>query len=70
MNSKRHKENNQLSLTLDLPTQAIEASRPIIPQAQTKWAGVVPFPIRQPQVASFRERVMQDLMRTRVMVAE
>lgn len=70
MNSKRHKENNQLSLTLELPTQATELARLPVAQVHQSLAGVIAFPSRQTQGASFRERVIQDLMRTRVMVAD
>ena len=70
MSNKRHKENNQLSLTLELPMQAPQAMCPANPPVQQRSASVVAFTPRQSQSPSFRERVIQDLLKTRVMVAE
>lgn len=70
MNSKRHKENNQLSLTLELPQQATQSVCSTVAPVQQRSAGVVAFPNRQAQGPSFRERVVHDLMKTRVMVTE
>lgn len=70
MSNKRHKENNQLSLTLELPMQAPQAMCPANIPVQQRSASVVAFTSRQSQSPSFRERVIQDLMKTRVMVAE
>lgn len=69
MNNKRHKENNQLSLTLELPMQVTQA-HPANTPVQLRSASVISFASRQSQSTSFRERVIQDLMKTRVMVAE
>lgn len=69
MSNKRHKENNQLSLTLELPMQAAQACPGDAPVLQ-RSASVIGFVSRQSQSPSFRERVIQDLMKTRVMVAE
>jgi hypothetical protein len=69
MSNKRHKENNQLSLTLELPMQATQAHSANAP-VQQRSASIVAFASRQTQSPSFRERVIQDLMKTRVMVAE
>lgn len=70
MNNKRHKENNQLSLTLELPQQTTQSVCSTVVPAQQRCAGVVAFPTRQAQGPSFRERVIHDLMKTRVMVAD
>lgn len=70
MNNKRHKENNQLSLTLELPTQPAQvAPSPVAPVHQ-RSAGVIAFPTSQVQGPNFRERVIQDLMKTRVIVTD
>lgn len=69
MNNKRHKVNNQLSLTLD-PLQTTQASSPTVVPMQQRPASVIAFPIRQSHVPNFRERVIQDLMKTRVVVAD
>lgn len=68
MNNKRHKVNNQLSLTLELPPQNVQSACSIVASVQQRSAGVIAFPARQSQGTSFRERVIQDLMKTRVMV--
>lgn len=70
MNNKRHKENNQLSLALELPTQAAQVACPTGSPVKQRSAGVIAFPARQSQGPSFRERVIQDLMKTRVMVID
>jgi hypothetical protein len=70
MSNKRHKDNNQLSLALDLPVQApkIESAKALAPLR--KSANVIAFSSRQASVPTFRERVVQDLIKTRVMVAD
>ena len=70
MNSKQCKNNSQLSLMLDL-----KASIPELPAAPTVQVGrdnvtVMPSPTDQDSLRSFRERIIQDLLRTRVMVAD
>lgn len=70
MNNKRHKENNQLSLTLELPFQTSQVVCSTVAPMQQRSAGVIAFPAYQSQGPSFRERVIQDLMKTRVMVAD
>jgi hypothetical protein len=70
MSNKRHKDNNQLSLALELPIEApkVESAKALAPQR--KSANVIAFSARQSSVPTFRERVVQDLMKTRVMVAD
>lgn len=70
MSNMQHKGNNQLSLTLELPMQATQAHPANTPPVQQRSANVIAFASRQSQSPSFRERVIQDLMKTRVMVAE
>lgn len=69
MSKKRHKENNQLSLTLE--HYAITNSAvPTIEPTQRQSAAVLQFPLKKSVGTSFRERVILDLVTTRVMVAE
>ncbi len=70
MKSKRQNENSQLSLTLELPSarQDSKASAPASVAELTPVAKIFAFPIQQPSTQSFRERVIQDLIRNRVMV--
>lgn len=70
MNNKRHKEDNQLSLTLELPGETARVACPAVSAIQQRSAGVIAFPNTQFHAPSFRERVIQDLMKTRVMVAD
>lgn len=70
MNNKRYKVNKQLSLTLEFPPQNVQSVCSTVVPVQQRSAGVIAFPARQSQGASFRERVIQDLMRTRVMVVD
>lgn len=70
MSNKHHKENNQLSLMLEFGSRASEAlSADRV--ARSPVASVITFPGRQVSSSpSFRERVIQDLMRNRVMVGD
>lgn len=68
MNSMPHKGNNQLSLTLELPEQSVIAIRLTASAEPWEVAGVIAFPAQKTQESSFRERVIQDLMRNRVVV--
>ena len=70
MSNKRHKENNQLSLTLEFDTQPIQGGCSAVPHGQQRTASFIAFPPRQTHGSSFRDRVIQDLMKTRVMVGE
>lgn len=70
MNSKRHKENNQLSLTLEFSSQTSQVVCSTAPLTPQRSASVIAFPTYQSQGSNFRARVIQDLMKTRVMVAD
>ena len=70
MNNKRHKANNQLSLMLEIPPQNVQSACSTVAPVQQRSAGIIAFPTRQSQGTSFRERVIQDLRKTRVMVAD
>ena len=70
MSNKHPKENSQLSLTLEFSSRSSEAQS-TGSMAPNPVANVIAFPGRQePSGPSFRERVMQDLMRNRVMVGD
>jgi hypothetical protein len=68
MSNKLHKAYNQLSLTFEPRLQSSDAGCSTARVQHS--AEVVAFPNCQPQGSSFRERVIQDLMRTRVIVPE
>lgn len=70
MNNKRHKVNNQLSLALEISPQSVQSACSTVAHGQQRSAGIIAFPTRQLQWSSFRERVIQDLRKTRVMVAD
>ena len=70
MKSKRRKENSQLSLVLELPSawQNSKASVPAGVAESVTVAKIIAFPSSKPRNSGFRERVIQDLIRNRVMV--
>lgn len=68
MNNKHHKENNQLSLVLELPQQPFRGACSVLPSVQQRPASIIAFPVSQFQGLSFRERVIQDLVRNHIMV--
>lgn len=70
MKNKCHKVNKQLSLTLEFPPQTDQSVCSTVAPIQQHSACVIALPVRQSQGTSFRERVIQDLMKTRVMVAD
>ena len=70
MSKKRHKENNQLSLTLEHYAIPAKCLVPTVESVQRRSADVLQFPSKKCHGTSFRERVIHDLMTTRVMVAE
>ena len=70
MNNKRHKANNQLSLALEIPPQDGRSTCSASATVKQHSATVIALPARQSPDTSFRERVVQDLIRTRVMVAD
>ena len=72
MNRKRHGENKQLSLTFELPLQMsqVVVVCSTVSLMQQRSASVISFPADQSQRLNFRERVIQDLIKTRVMVAD
>jgi len=70
MNNKHHKGNNQLSLALELPSQFTQVVCPTVSPIQQRSGSVIAFPTRQSQVPSFRERALQELVKTRVMVTD
>ncbi len=65
MKKKLLKENKQLSLQLDSPAQAYQMESSVV-DLVLRTASIIPFPHRQPQ--DFRERIIQELIRTRVVV--
>lgn len=69
MSKKRHKENRQLSLTLE-PDEVIELPVITVSSVQRQSATVLQFPSKQACAASFRERVIRELATTRVMLIE
>lgn len=68
MNSKHHRDTNQLSLTFEASGKAVEAARAGGIEQRSSGARVIAFPSPKHSAPSFRERVIQDLMRNRVMV--
>lgn len=68
MNNKHRKGNNQLSLTFEASGKAAEATRAGRIEQRSSGATVIAFPSPKPSAPSFRERVIQDLMRNRIMV--
>lgn len=70
MSNRHPKENNQLSLTLEFDSRSLE-TQPTVSVARSPSASVIAFPSRpESNGQSFRERVIQDLMRNRVMVGD
>lgn len=69
MSKKRHMENSQLSLTLEHYVSA-DSTAPTFGPVQRQSAVVHQFPSKQSLGTSFRERVIRDLVTTRVMVVE
>jgi hypothetical protein len=65
MNNKLQKDSNQLSLTLDATTET-----ELSPIRRTLAKVVVMPSSPQDQGPTFRERVVRDLIRTRVMVSD
>lgn len=72
MNSKQRKEDKQLSLMLDFPLQTTQVVLPIVESMVPlpRTTKVIAFSVYQTHTLSFRERVIQDLIRTRVMVED
>lgn len=68
MNKKRPKEYSQLSLALEFSSQPEKTVRLVTKTESQLSASVIAFPSQRTQAASFRERVIQDLMRNRVTV--
>ncbi len=64
MKKEQPTDNRQLSLPLDFTPQDSPAVSAAVVFAEQRTASIIPFPTRQPQGLSFRERVIQDLMRT------
>jgi len=67
MNSKQSKTSNQLSLALDFEPEIPEIAPSLIDTRREKV--VVMNPIRD-ESPTFRERVVNDLLRYRVMIAD
>ena len=70
MNNKQCKDNKQLSLMLDLKANSPEVAAAPTVRAVRDNVTVMPSPTAQDSLWSFRERITQDLLRTRVMVAD
>lgn len=68
MNNKHRKGNNQLSSTFEASGMAAEAARVGGIEQRSSVATIIAFPSPKPSAPSFRERVIQDLMRNRIMV--
>ncbi len=70
MSSKRPKENKQLCLALECAPSLKGAQDNVVcgVAQQCAPATVLTFPDKFQQTPSFRERVLQDLVRNRVMV--
>jgi hypothetical protein len=70
MSNKRPKEYKQLSLEFEcVPSQTGSQDALVPPNAQQlELANVITFPTKIRRNLSFRERVMQELVRNRVMV--
>lgn len=68
MKIKQPKDNKQFSLMLD---QAVNSPEPkTVPSARAIRDNVIEMPTAQDALRSFRERIIQDLLKNRVMVAE
>lgn len=70
MNKKQLKESNQLSLALELCSDATENATQAFQTGEVLFATVIQFPAIQSKSTSFRERVIQDLVASRIMVAD
>ncbi len=68
MNGRRHKENKQLSLTFESSCQSPSPVQMVERTERMALACVIPFPSRKISTSNFREKVIQDLIRNRVMV--
>ena len=68
MNNKRNKDNKQLCLTLRLPPEKTETKKASLLQQSVDKSVVMP-PVNDKR-PTFRERVIRDLVRTRVMIPE
>ena len=70
MNNRHHKDNNQLSLTFTVNSscQPVESVGKGTAEHYPVESKVIAFPSLKPATLSFRERVIQDLLRNRVMV--
>jgi hypothetical protein len=55
---------------LEIPPQNVQSAWSTVAPVQQRSAGVIAFPARQSQGTTFRERVIQDLIKTRVMIAD
>lgn len=70
MSKKQYRESNQLSLALEYCSGSIgDATRPL-KTAQCLSATLIQFPAVQSKGTSFRERVIQDLVKSRVMITD
>ena len=68
MRNKHHKANNQLSLALEHICRPTDLPQPNGILDRTVLTNVINFPSRSPSAPSFRERVIQDLIRNHVTV--
>jgi len=70
MNNKHRKDSKQFSLMLEPAPEKTGPESPAFALVQLKSASVIVMPSVQDQRPSFRERVVQDLLRTRVIVSD
>lgn len=71
MKNKHDTVNKQLSLMLEFPPQDVQSVEPTATLSQQRPTGVIiTFPARQSKKTDFRERVIQDLIRTRIVVTD
>lgn len=63
-------EGRQLSLALEIPQQAAQIVDAAISSARKRSAVVIHLWAPSPQRSSFREQVIQDLIKTRVIVSD
>jgi hypothetical protein len=70
MSKKQHRESNQLSLALEQCSGSAANATQSLPAGHGQSATVIQFPAMPSKGTSFRERVIQDLVASRVMVAD
>lgn len=68
MSNKHHEANSQLSLALEHVCRPTDLPQPNGVVDPTVLTNVINFPSRLPSAQTFRERVIQDLIRNHVTV--